>query len=102
MADDRLAFYAALVRTFVRGEVPTSAFEREYLAAFKTEPADLPQPLFDVLEQLFTDVDAYSPDCAPGQETAFVISEERLRQQAAAALASLEQLLVTQRSHRRA
>ena len=94
MTADRLAFYTTLVRAFVRGEMPVGAFERQYLAAFKAEPADLPPPLYDVLEQLFSDVDAYSPDCASGRETAFVISEAGLRERAAAALASLEQLLV--------
>jgi len=94
MADDRLTFYTALIRTFVRGELPVAAFERQYLAAFKVEPAQLPVALYNLLEQVFSDVDAYSPNCLPGQETAFVISEVRLREQAAGALLALEHLLV--------
>ena len=83
--------YMALIRAFLDGSLTAAEFESRYLATFKGEQARLRAPVFDVLQQLFSDVDAYSPDCSPGQESAFVISEARLREQAAAALRRLEQ-----------
>lgn len=86
------AKYETLIRAFVSHELPVEDFERRYLAAFKAEPGGMEHTLYQILETLFESIDAYSPDCQPGQESAFEISEQQLRQDAQQALARLEQL----------
>lgn len=88
--------YQFLIQSFIDGSLPIQEFETQYLAAFKAETASMNPVLFQVLDELFSDVDAYSPDCPAGKETAFIISEARLRQRASAALEKLEQILVSQ------
>ncbi|MGH2351044.1 MAG: colicin immunity domain-containing protein [Chloroflexota bacterium] len=96
MDDELIQKYESLIHAFLQGTVSAGEFERRYLATFKAEQAPLSPPVFDVLEQLFSDVDAYSPDCRPGEESEFVISESHLRRAAAAALAELERLPAAQ------
>jgi hypothetical protein len=85
--------YQSLIAAYVDGALPTEDFEREFLRAFKAEPAEMDGELFRVLDDLFGAVDAYSPDCRPGEETAFLISEDRLRREATHALDRLNRLL---------
>lgn len=87
-----LAEYEALIRAFLDHDLAPEEFERRYLAAFKAEPGGMSQTLYQILETLFESVDAYFPECQPGQETTFEISEVQLRHDAAQALARLEQL----------
>ena len=89
MAPDRLTFYLALIEAFVCGRLPPSEFEQRYLRAFKAEDEPIEPAVYSVLEPLFSDIDAYSPECPPGEETDFTISEAQLRDQAARALEAL-------------
>ena len=59
MANDSISKYVSLITSFVRGQVDAKAFETSYLRLFKHEPAMLPEEVFDVLDRLFADVDAY-------------------------------------------
>ena len=84
--------YIALLDNFVEHRLPVDEFERRYLEAYKAESDITDETVQDELWRLFTDVDAYSPMCKPGQETPLVISEQRLRSQARAALEKLRRL----------
>ena len=81
--------YIELIRAFVEGRLPVAEFEQRYLRAFKDEPAGMEPRVFAVLNQLFTDVDAYTPGLAEDEEDAFSLSEASLRRQAELALAEL-------------
>jgi hypothetical protein len=85
--------YRAMISSFVGGHMPADRFEREFLEAFLDEPADMDDELFRILDELFGAVDAYWPECGPGEETAFVISEDTLRHQAEGALERLNRYL---------
>jgi Bacterial self-protective colicin-like immunity len=82
--------YQELIQTFVDQTLSIQDFEARYLEAFKSQPEGMHPKLFAVLDQFFADVDAYSPNCLPGEETAFCISESSLRQRAIDALKQLD------------
>lgn len=88
--------YKQLIAAFLNHELPVEEFEARFLEAFKAEPEDIDDSLFLVLDALFGAVDSYWSGCAPGEETAFLISEDQLRREAREALARLEQLSARQ------
>ncbi len=57
-----LAEYFRLMESFNSGEITSDQFERKYLALFKADPRIFPQEIFDVLNGLFSDVDAFVAD----------------------------------------
>ncbi len=54
--------YISLITQFIAGDITVSQFEVSYLKMFKDEARELPEDIFDVLNGLFTDVDAYCGD----------------------------------------
>jgi Bacterial self-protective colicin-like immunity len=52
--------YETLIAGFVDGKTSAEEFQRAYLDRFKTEVRDLNEPLYQVLEDLFGDVDVFS------------------------------------------
>ena len=85
--------YQFLLESFLDEKLSVSDFETRYLAVFKAEPQGMSPDIFKILDQLFADVDAYSPYCSPDQENSFRISEASLRKRASLALKELEKLL---------
>lgn len=81
--------YVQLIEGFLNGSVSVEAFEERFLSLFKAEPKGLDEPIYEILNKLFTDVDCYSAECLPGAETAWEISEVQLRREAARALEQL-------------
>ena len=57
-----IAKYILLITQFVTGEITASQFETTYLEMFKNETDILPEDVYDVLNNLFLDVDAYCGD----------------------------------------
>jgi len=51
--------YILLITQFVAGDITASQFEVSYLKMFKDETRELPEDVYDVLNGLFCDVDAY-------------------------------------------
>ncbi|GBF82202.1 colicin immunity domain-containing protein [Aphanothece sacrum] len=88
--------YQSMIQAFVDGRLPIQEFETQYLAAFKSQSTGMNPELFQLLDSLFSDVDAYSPDCLPEEETPFIISALSLYKQAAITLEKLNQILVKQ------
>ncbi|WP_046006447.1 colicin immunity domain-containing protein [Pseudoalteromonas rubra] len=54
--------YILLVTQFVVGEVTAGQFEASYMDMFKNESREIPDDIYDVLNDLFSDVDAYCGD----------------------------------------
>jgi len=54
--------YVAKLRQFVDGDITACQFEESYLKIFKNEEKVLPEHVFEVLNELFTDVDSFCSD----------------------------------------
>ena len=79
-SDLQLEPYLELLASFLTGSVDIPAFEGRYLDLFKRDEVIRPDEVFEVLDALFSDVDAYSPEPVDDE-----IGEERLRQSASQA-----------------
>ena len=78
--------YKRLMKDFINEVITVEEFEREYLITFKEETERMGSQLFEILNGVFEAVDCYWHECFPGQETAFEISEQRLRKEVNEAL----------------
>lgn len=59
-----LSEYLTLMDAFVLRRMSAGEFETKYLALFKNENRHFGSPIFEVLDKLFGDVDAYVSDPA--------------------------------------
>jgi hypothetical protein len=80
--------YRDLIRRFVIGDISADRFEMDYLARFKDDPHQVIGEEFDILDELFADVDDYVSDPTL-RESAGGISGEELRARARDAYARL-------------
>jgi len=85
--------YRTLIKAFLDGMLTADEFAASYDRVFSKDPGPMDRPLFDILENLFEDVDAYSPLWTPEEIGPTAITEETLRQEAAQALMELEEYL---------
>ena len=76
-----LTNYRELIHRFVIGNISADEFETDYLARFKDDPNQVIGEEFDILDELFADVDDYVSDPAL-RESAGGISGEELRARA--------------------
>lgn len=88
----KLTEYKSLIQLFLERSIPIQEFESRYLTAFKAESAMAEQP-FEILEELFESVDAYSPLWAADEKNLLKLTENDLRQEAAKALEKIKQYL---------
>ena len=83
--------YQALIKSFLDGELTAEEFALRYDAAFLKDPGDyIDRPLFNILEDLWEDVDAYSPMWTLEEEGPTQITEKTLRREAMQAILELE------------
>ena len=80
--------YRGLIRRFAIGEISADAFEVDFLARFKQDPNQVVGDEFDVLDELFADVDDYVGDPILRRSTGGIDGEE-LRARARDAYARL-------------
>ncbi len=80
--------YISLITQFVIGEIPASQFETRYLEMFKSETVQFSAHAYDVLSELFSDVDSYCGD--PELRDEEDLSDEDLLDYAKEALESLK------------
>jgi len=79
-----------LIQAFLEGELTAEVFAEKYDKAFRFEWLEMDKSLFDILQDLWEDVEAYSPLWLPEDIGPFHITEETLRQEAAQTLAELD------------
>lgn len=85
--------YEMLINRFIEGAMSPEEFQCAYLAQFKNEERKLDEPLFELLDALFGDVDAFTIDQELFEENpAFYLDEAALRERTAQALKRLIQL----------
>lgn len=78
-----------LIRAFLNEELTAEVFAEKYDKAFRFEWEEMDKALFDILQDLWEDVEAYSPLWLPEDIAPFNITEETLRKEAAHTLAEL-------------
>lgn len=89
---DSVNKYRDLIRLFLSGAVNATAFETLYLSIFASEPLGLAEDVYEVLNGLFLDVDAFCPDPLLRDEQEDDIDEETLRQRCKLALCKLDRM----------
>ena len=57
-----IARYILLLTQFVTGKITAAQFEHAFLKMFKEETEIFPEDIYEVLNKLFLDVDAYCGD----------------------------------------
>jgi len=82
--------YIRLIEEFVGGDISAPEFERRYLTLFKSDDSASPEPIFLILDRLFSDVDSYCSD--PSIRDGEDLDDEALRECAEAAYAALQRV----------
>jgi Bacterial self-protective colicin-like immunity len=59
-----LAPYLALLRMLLEGRMAPAEFEAVFLPLYKNDPTPWPPAVFDLLDRVFADVDAFCADPA--------------------------------------
>jgi hypothetical protein len=73
--------YRLLLERFLGGELTAERFQSTYLERFKTEQRRLDEPLFELLDGLFGDVDSFTTDLnLLAENPSFYLDEDRLRE----------------------
>ena len=86
--------YRDLIQQFLNGYFDTAEeFARIYITVFQSEPAHMTKELFDILEDFWEDVEAYSPLWEPEDISVWSITEETLKEEACETLAKLEKYI---------
>jgi Bacterial self-protective colicin-like immunity len=81
--------YVNLIQDFLDRRMLVEDFEQKFLKEFKSETVSSDFELSSILDRLFCSVDCYWAGCDEGEESAFEISESKLRKDAAIALKAL-------------
>lgn len=89
--------YGSLLNRFIQHRMSADEFQIAYLKLFKNERRQLDEALFDVLDTLFGDVDAFSSEPTiraelEAQKPGFYLDEAKLRQRVVYAFERLEAL----------
>jgi len=83
----KLSPYINLIRSFLNGEIAVKEFERRYMRLFKDDNTKWSQDEYEVLNELFSDLDAF---CAnPRLRKPGDLDEPQLRKNSARALKKL-------------
>jgi hypothetical protein len=68
--------YRDLIHRFIIGEISADEFETDYLIRFKDDPNQVTGDEFDILDELFADVDDYVSDPTLRESTGGISGEE--------------------------
>ena len=86
--------YISLIDSMPTDQIDARTFEREYLALFKNDNARWPEAEYDILNDLFTDVDAFCED--PDLRGPDDLSATELRERARISLQRLREIARSQ------
>lgn len=81
--------YIDLIERFLSHKIPVHEFERLYLETFKYENHSMDENIFELLDWLFAEVDAYTDEST--QDQADYINEEQLRESARKVLSEIKE-----------
>ncbi|MGV3772584.1 MAG: colicin immunity domain-containing protein [Verrucomicrobiales bacterium] len=88
----KVAFYQNLISDYLSGQIPVHDFEIAYMNAFKSDNHHYGYPLFDILNEVFTDLDAFQAD--PEVRGFLEIDEPELRSRLQNSLKLLDNYLL--------
>lgn len=71
-----LGNYRNLLRGFASGQISADVFETDFLARFKHDPDQVVGDEFDILDELFADVDNYTDDPLLREATGGISGDE--------------------------
>lgn len=98
---DAYVGYGLLLERFLNREISVEEFQARYLERFKNEPRQLPEPLFELLDGLFGDVDAFSSDSELiAENPGFYLDEAGLRERVRAVATRLSTYVQLTFGHR--
>jgi hypothetical protein len=83
----KLSPYINLIRSFLNGEIAVTDFERRYMRLFKDDNTKWSQTEYEVLNELFSDIDAFCAD--PRLRRSGDLDEPQLRKKSEIALKKL-------------
>ena len=83
--------YQELMENFLQDRISVGGFEKEYLELFKTDSSLRGPPLYNILNRVFLDIDAYCPDAM--LESVDGIGERELRERVKNSLNELHRIL---------
>ncbi len=97
MTTDPIVDYMALIRSFLRQEIPLTEFQDRYFKKFKEDGRHSGGQVFPVLDELFGDLDALGVDATVSRESSsgrpgWYWAGLEFRQRAKVALGRLEAL----------
>ena len=84
----RFARYTSIIKAFVAHSIDVETFERSYLEMFKNEKVAFPSDVFEILDGLFADIDAFCPDRELISDN--ILSEQQLVEKCRQALSKLQ------------
>jgi hypothetical protein len=92
--------YQELLARYLDGAIASREFQEVFLAKFKHEARELPVAVFDVLDALFGDVDAFCPEASLLAELNranpnYYLDERMLRQRVSEVRKSLKEMMTT-------
>ena len=85
-----LSEYIEIIKKFIEHRMLLNEFETAYITLSYADQSVHSEEEYDALGTLFSDIECYDPNCLPGQETAFEISEPELYRLATVALEKLK------------
>jgi hypothetical protein len=87
----KLDEYSTLIEAYLSNKIDALSFEREYLAKFKADSTNWSDREFEVLNSIFTDLDAFCSD--PSLRDELDIDEFRLRENTNRNLKNLQAIM---------
>ncbi|QUH00754.1 hypothetical protein HUO13_07945 [Saccharopolyspora erythraea] len=87
MSND-VADYVGLIHAFKVGALSAPRFQAQYMSMFKSATRHFPEPVYEILNELFLDCDEYVAD--PSLRDDEDLDDDQLHQRAAQALTRLE------------
>jgi|LZQP01.1.fsa_nt_gb hypothetical protein len=82
--------YVRIMQDFLQQIMPASEFVTRYLAMFKNEIRDLDEDEFEILDEVFGDVDSYTIDAdLLAEDPCFYLNDRQLREKVAVAIKKL-------------
>lgn len=86
-----ISTYLSLIQNFLQKEITVAQFEEKYMELFKADPCVSPRLIYEVLNELFLDVEAYCPD--QSLRNKYSIDENVLRERTEIAYRKLKLLI---------
>jgi len=93
--NENLHNYLQLIESFLSAKISTCDFEKQYLTLFKSdqESVNYSEEVFNVLDELFANVDEYCGDVELRKKLSHSIDEKQLLERARYAYLSLLKLI---------